>query len=289
MKNLIYQCWDGNIPSGCCASQDSMSKYAKRIGAEYLFDDNARWCKFLPRPLDHFFGSFKPIYDDEFLEYDNVLIVDCDIFVVSGLTESIFDVFDADLGICTEPFQPEYRVRLNATDGAWINNENDERWGLIVRDLFDCDIPRTESGLPKVFNAGVVLWSAVGRRHAREKFTPVVDYARIIMNSGLPHFYAHDQMYLHAMFVGTGMNYVEMSNDWNNIVHFHKRGANKSLLNDPRNADTKFVHIMLKGAKDFSQAELWRITNLPSTVWRFNRPQIGGENADDRAEHRSIR
>jgi len=272
MKNLIYQYWDGDIPNGCRASQDNMSKYAERIGAEYWFDDNPRFCKDLPPPLDHFFGSFKPVYDDKFLEYDNVLYVDCDIFAVSRLGENIFEGFDADLGVCSEPFQPEHRLQLNATDAGWINNNNDERWGLIVRDLFACNIPRTPSGLPKVYNAGVVLWSNAGLRHAREKFIPVLDYVQIIMNSGLPHFYAHDQVYLHAMMVGTNIDWVELDTGWNTIVHFYKRGKDKSCINDPRDENTKLVHIMLKGAKDFSQAELWRITNLPISVWQFNRP-----------------
>ena len=272
MRNLIYQYWDGDIPNGAKVSQKNISAYAERIGAEYLFEDNPRFCKTLPRPLDHFFGAFKPVYDDSFLEYDNVLYLDCDIFAVDDLTENIFDNCEADLGICPEPFQPEYRLRLNPTDGAWINNENDERWALIVRDLFGCDIPRTSCGLPKVFNAGVVLWSNRGLRYAREKFIPVLDYAATIMHSGLPHFYAHDQMYLYTMLSGTGINYTEMPSDWNNIVQFYKDGEDKNCLNDPRNADTKLVHIMLKGAKTFSQNELWCITNLPSSVWRFHRP-----------------
>ena len=288
MKNLIYQYWDGDIPDAARIGCDNMRAYADRIGAEYLFEDNPRFVTDLGNPMNYFYGALKPIYDDKFLEYDNVLYVDTDIFAVSGLEEDIFrhDDFYIEqpvqpsrtdwrthgVGICTEPFQPEYRLRLNATDAAWINNDNDEKWASIVKGQYGCDVPRTAAGLPKVYNAGLAIWSNYGLRYARKAFEPFLEYVTLIANSGLPHFYAHDQNYLHAMLCSTGIDYTEQSNDWNTIVHFYKDTGGSNNLNDPRNENTKFVHIMLTGQKDLDDAALWRITNLPNSVWRYNRP-----------------
>ncbi|KKM13533.1 hypothetical protein LCGC14_1715280 [marine sediment metagenome] len=268
MKNLIYQYWDGEIPEGALAGSANMKAYAERIGAEYLFEDNPRFCTAFCFPLNEFFGAYKPVYDDKFLEYDNVLYVDTDIFAVSGLEENIFDDLTADVGICTEPFQPTYRQRR---DVNWINSENDEKWVKAVNRIVDGEFPRTDAGLLKVYNAGMVLWSNRGLRMAREKFLSYATYVTYMFGTGLPTFYAHDQNWLHANLV-TQADYCEMSNDWNTIVHFYRDGKDNNLLNDPRTDSTKFVHIMLTGESRFDALALWRITNLPSSVWRYKKP-----------------
>jgi len=276
MKNLIYQYWDGDIPEQCRASVANMSAYAKRIGAEYLFEDNPRFVTDLGNPMNYFYGALKPIYDDRFLEYDNVLYVDTDVFTVSGLTESIFDGFDGQVGICTEPFQPEYRKSSDKSiDNAWICGRMDELWASLVKERWGCDIPRTPEGLPMVYNAGVVLWSNSGLRHARKSFVPFREYIDLIENSELMQnqavssFYAHDQNYLHAMLCVSGIDYVELSNDWNAIVHFYTAGDNKDAVDDPRTQDTKFVHIMLACADGFDMMMQWRIVNMPRSVWQY--------------------
>ena len=268
MKNLIYQYWDGEIPEGAQAGVANMRAYADRIGADYLFEDNPRFCTEFAFPLNEFFGAHKPVYDDLFLEYDNVLYVDADIFAVDGLEESIFEGFDAEVGVCTEPFQPVHRTRQSA---HWINSANDEKWVALIEDVTGCNkFPRTPEGLLKVYNAGMVLWSNRGLRKAREKFFTFKEYVALILGTGLPAFYAHDQGWLHTGLV-MYMDYVEMSNDWNTIVHFYRHGKDNNCLNDPRTDSTKFVHIMLNGQAKFDAHRLWQITNLPSSVWMYKR------------------
>ena len=272
MKNLIYQYWDGEIPDGAHAGIANMKAYAERIGAEYLFEDNPRFCTEFCFPLNEFFGAHKPVYDDAFLEYDNVLYVDTDIHAVSGLDESIFDVFaefgDVDMGICTEPFQPEYRLRR---DAKWVCTANDEKLAAAFENLTDNKFPRTDAGLLKVYNAGMVIWTNKGLRRARRSLLSFREYVTICLALGLPHFYCHDQDWLHAGMV-MYLDFVEMPNDWNTIVHYYRKGDNGSCLNDPRNEDTKFVHAMLTGASDFTAQQLWRIVNMPASVWQYIRP-----------------
>jgi hypothetical protein len=276
MKNLIYQCWDGDIPAQTRASVANMSIYAKRIGAEHLFEDNPRFVTDLGYPTNHLYGSLKPIFDDKFLEYDNVLYVDTDIFTVSKLGVSIFDDFDSDVGICTEPFQPEYR---NSEDNDWICGRLDEQWAGVVKEQWGCDIPRTSGGLPKVYNSGLTLWSNNGLRHARATFRPFREYVTLIKRSGLSRFYLLDQNYLHAMLCMSDMNYTELSNDWNAIVHFYRVGDNGNLVHDPRTPDTKFVHVMLTGGSKLGPLMQWRIVNMPKSVWQYA-PERPSTNTD---------
>ena len=108
MKNLIYQYWDGDLTPGCIAGTKSMKKYANRIGAKYLFEHSPRFVTNLGLYSPHY-GSFKPVYDESFHVYDNVLFTDTDVFPVDDLEENVFDNFTADVGSCTEPDQPYLR------------------------------------------------------------------------------------------------------------------------------------------------------------------------------------
>lgn len=267
MNNLIYQYWDGPVTPQCRASVANISVYAKRIGAEYLFDDNTRFVTDLGYPTNHLYGSLKPIYDDQFLEYDNVLFVDADMFAVSGLDANIFDDFDSDVGICTEPFQPEHR---HSQDNDWICGRLDEKWAALVKTRWGVDLPRTKSGMLKVYNSGLVLWSNNGLRHARKTFMSFREYVDLIEQSDLSRFYLLDQNYLHAMLCVSGIDYVELNNDWNTIVQFYRIGKNGNVVHDPRTPDTKFVHIWLKGADEFDMLMQWRIVNMPKSVWQYN-------------------
>ena len=260
MKNLIYQYWDGDYLQGCTAGQDNMRAYAERIGAEYLFEHNPGFATHLG-PRGHFYGTFKPIYDERFHEYDNVLYVDTDVFAVDGLSESIFDGFDADIGICEEATQPE--LRLN-TSGR-ITSEGDEKWAQVVASKWGVKVPRTESGLVKIYNAGVVLFSNAGMLKAKERFIPFREYIDAINASGLPPFYTDDQPYLHLML--DRMDWVELDGGWNSFVHKHRDASGKVFINDTRTPDTKFVHVQLGGA-DHNDADWhWTIVNRPVSEW----------------------
>ena len=265
-KNLIYQYWDGNVLIGVKAGVKNMKAYADRIGADYLFEDNPKYVKNLGSYSPHY-GAFKPVFTPSFYEkYDNILFADTDVFAVDGLTESIFDGFDADLGICTEPFQPKAR---RVSPGS-ITTERDEIWAKVIETTWNVKMPRTEEGLLKVYNSGVVLYSNKGMAKAREKWIiPFKKYVDIINStSGLVPFYTCDQPYLHAMLKVANMDYIELDNEWNRYVHYlNKEGLTRKPVLDPRTENTKFVHIQVRGADHYTAEKLRTITNRPVNEW----------------------
>jgi hypothetical protein len=269
MTNLIYQYWDGDVPPGCKTSSALMQQYATRIGADYLFEHNPQYITGLGKYSPHY-GSFKPVFEKEFFHYDNILFCDSDIYPVDGLTESIFDGFDYDLGICTEPLQPTNRQKLR---GHHISTVNDERWAKLIESTWNVTVPRNEQGLIKIYNSGVVLWSKKGAEKARQNLVPFQEYIAKINHAKLPGFYTSDQCYLHAMLEVAKFNYLELDKGWNSFVHYyfdrleHKGRPQFYKLNDERTSDTKLVHIQLSGADNWDDKTLWRITNLPTEQW----------------------
>jgi len=266
MKNLIYQCWTGNTPRGAFISQNLMREYAKRIGAEYRFDHNpniaSRKCS-----VKYYYEKLNFMFDDSFLDYDKVLIVDMDVYPIDGLNENIFDVDVGELGICDEPYQPMYRK--NGGVGG-INGKADERWAHILKTRFDISLPRNEEGLLKVYNTGVLVYTKEAMIKARERFLPFQKYIDLCNREGLDYFYSIDQNYIHAMLEIAEMNYKEMDSGWNSYIHYvGDRNQNPRPVNDTRTKDTKFVHIQLRGADDFDGDKLWRITNLPEKDWKL--------------------
>lgn len=260
MKTLIYQYYDGNILPGCWAGVETMKNYAHNIGSEYLFEENPRWRTNLGTYSPHY-GQFKIVWDDYFEEYDKVLFADTDVFPVHGLKDNIFEEYDADLGICCEPFQPKSRQK--STGG--ICGASDEKWAAVIKKHYDADMPRTEEGLLKVYNSGVVMYSREGRHKARKTFVRFEEYIDLVRRYGLHNFYTADQNYLHAMLEVSDLNWVEMSNDWNSYIHYLPENGQKNRpVNDMRTPTTKFVHIQLRAADHYGADKLWRITNLPN-------------------------
>ncbi len=266
MKNLIYQYWDGNILPGVVAGSENMKKYAKRIGADYLFEHNPRFVTNLGNYSPHY-GSFKPIYTDSFHEYDNVLFTDTDVFAVNRLEEDIFCNFTAEMGICTEPFQPEQRKKIP----GGISSEMDEKWAAIIEEKWNVVLPRTEAGLLKVYNSGVVMYSNKGLLAAKERFVPFREYVDLINSKKITNFYTADQNYVHAMLMVAKMDYVELNAGWNSFIHPYHVDSSKTTtkINDSRTKNTKFVHIQLRSADHWDAETQYRITNLPQNEWNI--------------------
>ncbi len=263
MRNLIYQYWDGKPTQGVIAGTKAMKQYADRIGAEYLFELNPKFVTNLGTYSPHY-GSFKPIYTESFYKYDNVLFTDTDVFPVDGLDESIFENFNADMGICTEPFQPKHRATLTGN----ICGAMDEKWAGAIKKQWDVKMPRTEEGLLKVYNSGVVMYSNKGLLRAKEKFAPFKEYVNLVNSNGISNFYTADQNYVHAMLKVADMNYVELGIEWNSFMHYIGGGSDRPV-NDMRVENTKFVHVQLSCADHYDADTLWRITNLPVNEWKL--------------------
>lgn len=266
-NNLIYQYWDGNLTPGVEAGIRAMKIYADRIGADYLFEHNPKFVTHLGKYSPHY-GQFKVAYSLNFRSYNNILFCDTDVFPVDSLQDNIFEQLQgAELGICTEPHQPEIR----ATNTSQINKANDDAWANIVKNHYGADVARTADGLVKVYNSGVVLYNESVLQKIRDYFEPFADYVNTIKNYGLPPFYTCDQPYLHAMIFAKNINYIELDNGWNRIVHFigPKDIAGNRAVYDKRDSNTKFVHIQLSDADNFDANKLWRITNMEQRDWNL--------------------
>lgn len=255
--NCVYQTWDGPMPQGEVAGSAAMKEYAGRIGAEYRFDRDRNYFPGIRAS----YGRFRVLFDQAFEDFETILYADTDVWPIDGLTESPFDGFDADIGICTEPLQPE----LRKTSGTAICAENDERWAEIVRRAWGVELPRESDGSLRVYNSGVLLLSREGRCKARKGFVSFADYARL--TKALPPFYRADQNYLHAMMFVCGLKVQELDNDWNRYVHYLVRNLETVGVCDQRTASTKFVHVQLRGAGDWSAERLHAVVNSPQSEW----------------------
>jgi hypothetical protein len=87
VRRLILQHWAGEIPEIVHLSQENVSNYAMRVGADYQllrgypFDDRLS----APCQKIHMLAV-------EFDGYDVVVMLDADMFVVKGLQEDVFDL-----------------------------------------------------------------------------------------------------------------------------------------------------------------------------------------------------
>jgi hypothetical protein len=259
MKNLIYQYWDGDSSrSGIRAGVEAMRAYANRIGAEYTFEDNPRFLKSLGYDFGTYtphYGAFKPILQR--WDYDNVLFADTDVFPVAGLEESIFNETFKYIGICRESWQTKNKpLDQRKMDIVWAN---------IVEKAYGVSIPRDSDGNVIVYNSGVVLYSYEGIAEAYNRFIDFKDYVSLVATK-LPAFYTSDQGYLHAM-LGLMPSWSELDECWNSYVHYLPNTQAPRPVNDTRTSKTKFVHVQLRGADDFSREKLFRIVNKPVSEW----------------------
>lgn len=265
MKNIIYQYWKGDLKPGVIASHKLMKKYAETIGAEYRFDHNIEIAsKTVNVPI--YYEPANPLVDDSFDEYDNILLVDVDVFPVEDLNENIFEVLASeDAGICTEPKQPKYR---SIFDVAGITNVNDMKWAKILKDKWNIDYSFDSKGRPMVYNTGVVVISKAGLQKMKKQWPSFQEYVDVMRQSNLPRFYSLFQDYFSAFIHMDGFNFQSMPNGWN--CYMHKLGSHpNAIVNDTRTEDAKLVHIMFRTADDWPADALWRITNKPVSEWNL--------------------
>tara|TARA_R100000234_G_scaffold111921_1_gene85230 strand:+ start:1760 stop:2572 length:813 start_codon:yes stop_codon:yes gene_type:complete len=270
MKNLIYQYWDGDTSRpGVIAGVKAMKKYAEKIGAEYLFEDNPRYYTHLG-PYSPHYGQFKLIHEEKFSDYDHIMFADTDVFPVEKLEKSIFDDLTADIGICAEGWMTKNKGKTPAESYNPICRDADEVWAAKLEQRFGVKFPRCEeTNHLMMYNSGMVVYNNKGLKEAKQKFMQYEDYIRTI--SPCASFYTCDQPYLHAQLIIKDINWQQMDPAWNCFVHYIGHPAIKPRpINDTRvNGEGNFIHIQLRGADDFDEEKLWRITNLPQSEWRI--------------------
>lgn len=245
MTCLLYQCWNGPMPSAAEYSLELMRDYAVRMGAHYRCDIDDRYMG----KHSKYFDMLRPVYDEDFHEYDKVCVVDMDVFPVDGLTENIFDEPVGDFGMCEEPDQPWMREVPHVPH---ITHGHDEEWAALFSQT---KFPRDEQGRLRVFNSGVALFSREGLCKGPEAFWDIDYYTK--RTSHLPSFYQWDQMFLHAMAFSQFVDFTVLPQEWNRQIHHLPDGS----IYDKRTADTKFVHIQLRGANNFSREQIREVVH----------------------------
>ena len=259
MKNIIYQYWKGDLKPGVVYSTELIKEYAERIGADYRFDHNKTIAgKVCSIPI--YYEPANPLVDPYFDEYDNVALIDIDVFPVENLNENLFDQLNGeDAGICTEPEQPFFRSTM---DVAGITYLNDMRWTRYLKDKWNVKYSYDEKNRPMVYNTGVVVISKEGLKKMKTQWPSFQEYVNGIQTIRMPRFYYLFQDYFSAFIHMDGFKFKKMHNGWNSYMHKLRSHPN-ATINDTRTEDTKLVHIMFRTADDWPRETLWAITNSP--------------------------
>lgn len=265
MKNIIYQYWKGPLKPGVQTSVKLMKSYAEKIGAEHRFDHNIDIAsKIVNVPI--YYEPANPLVDSSFDQYDNVALIDVDVFPIEDLEENIFEAHNIkDVGICSEPNQPYYREIYNVAN---ITSKNDRKWANILKSKWNIDYSYDEKKRPMVYNTGVMLFSKQGLKKAKDTWPSFQEYVNVIRQAGLPKFYYLYQDYASAFIHMNGFEFESMHNGWNSYMH--KVGSKPNAkIGDTRTDESKFVHIMFRTADDWSEEALWDVTNKPVSEWKI--------------------
>ena len=87
MTNIILQHFDGNLRPLDELSMANIKEYAKMVGAEYKLITGRPFRRHLTSPCQKVH-----MLDEEFDGYDQVLMLDIDMFAPKGMTENVFDL-----------------------------------------------------------------------------------------------------------------------------------------------------------------------------------------------------
>ena len=261
-KNIIYQYWQGDLKPGVVYSTRLMKEYADRIGAEYRFDHNIQIAsKTVNVPI--YYEPANPLVDPSFDEYDNVALVDVDVFPTEGLTDDMFMLDGEDACICTEPKQPYFRQIYNV---AGITNANDVKWTQHLKNVWNIEYSVDKENRPMVFNTGVVVISKFGLQRIKKEWPTFQQY--VDQMGAFPRFYKLFQDYFSAMMHWPDFVFAPMPNNWN--CYMHKVGSHpNATIGDNRGDDPKLVHVMFRTADDWPESALNDVVNKPIAQWKL--------------------
>lgn len=201
-------------------SRKSFEIYADKIGADYLYSDQAVYTKdeYERDATVCLFECLRLIYDPIFDEYDNVFFADTDIVV--NTDESIFDIHEGDV---TGILESDIRTASGGGYNGWDYKEstyNDQ-----VRKFEHHGIPITPAMPPnrpskiQIMNTGVVVWSKQARLRARKVFD---NWKEWYFEGPQMHMsLMNDQPYLSGQFVkhDFDLNLI-LDQTWNDSPHY---------------------------------------------------------------------
>ena len=96
MKNIILQHWTGGLGPLELASKENIEKYAMQCNAEYQLIEGNQFRSWLSPPCQKLI-----MLDERFDQYEDVCMVDMDMFVVKNVKNNIFDVPGVGLNSAT--------------------------------------------------------------------------------------------------------------------------------------------------------------------------------------------
>ena len=122
--NIILQHWSGHVDELVRKSTESIEGYAKHIGVEYKFIQGN---VFKPHLMNRMTLPYQKLHylDEKWDVYDDLVMVDADMFVRKGVTENIFDC--TGIGRHTQ-IQTNLRKGLSTNYGSW-GRESAPYWG----------------------------------------------------------------------------------------------------------------------------------------------------------------
>lgn len=129
MGNIILQHWSGVVDDLVDASTKSIEQYSKEIGVEYAF---IRGIVFKPHLINAMTLPYQKLHylDEKFDEYDDLVMVDADMFVRKGCTSDIFQ--DKGIGRHTA-IQTKLREGLVRNYPQWGNPEAPYWGGSVIK------------------------------------------------------------------------------------------------------------------------------------------------------------
>ena len=244
MKKLIYQVYTGNRSVLYDHCTKSVAEYAERIGAEYKIQKfpilRIKPDVFVTnRSKESYekYGGFLPIYEKEnafayFDSYDQIAIIDADVYIRSGCTESIFDAIDSNsdfAGVLERdmPLTTEYRQKIaNYSRMQYSMNP--------IHKLFDWSSPWGAD----FYNMGIMVMNQSFARHLNgqtpEEFLRRHEFKAFIDGMGAWKW-STDQTLLNYFVKKTKMPVTNLHWKWNGLFT-----ANTNIK------ECNFVHFFLK-------------------------------------------
>jgi lipopolysaccharide biosynthesis glycosyltransferase len=236
MKNLIIQYYhSADLPKWAEFGSRRFNQYATHVGCEYQIKTEPAFS-----PEVSYFEHLDLIYNNIYDEYDNILYADTDV-IVNSLTQNIFETKFADVAM-----MPEHRdSRMNCN--PWGISSKTERDYKKAAKMFGLSIAKSKVYNTNflMFNSGVILWSNMGRRKAKDLFMNWKDWYKKVKG----HQMNLDQPYINSQ-VTNLLDYTELDLKWNcfppvrfennqlpsDAVFVHYTGQKKKFILEDYNA-----------------------------------------------------
>ena len=122
MKNIILQHWTGSLGPLEIASKKNIENYAKQCGADYQLIQGNQFRSYLTAPCQKLI-----MLDERFDQYDNVLMVDLDMFVVKDVKDNVFNV--PGVGLNSKVQKDIFKAMCKGKKYRSVTDRNGPFWG----------------------------------------------------------------------------------------------------------------------------------------------------------------